>query len=166
MPPPSLRPALAALALLAVALAVSAPVLAEGAAPEAGAPGAPADASKAWMSEADLRRALAGKDVEGEYPNGRPFKETYAADGSVSYADDLRSSGGRWSIEAGTFCTIYDDDPMGGCFRVHKVGANCFEFYFVARTEEEARKAPKEPDWTARAWVEAEPATCKDRISA
>ena len=119
-----------------------------------------------WMSEPELKAALEGQAVEGEYPSGRPFKERYEAGGRVAYEDDLRSSGGHWSIESGTFCTIYDNDPTGGCFRVRKVGSNCFEFYFVARTEEEARKDPQEPDWTARAWIEDREATCKDRISA
>ena len=48
----------------------------------------------------------------------------------------MRECGGHWSVASGTFCTIYDDDPTGGCFRVQKTGANCFEFYFVARTED------------------------------
>jgi hypothetical protein len=168
MTPLSPRSLIAAIAITAVALAATTTGHAGGASPlpgpGEGRPGA--DVSKIWMTEADLEAALAGKAVAGEYPNGRPFKETYEAGGRVSYADDLHASGGRWSIEAGTFCTIYDDDPMGGCFRVHKVGSNCYEFYFVARTEEQARKDPKEPDWTARAWLEDEPSTCKERISA
>ena len=48
------------------------------------------------------------------------------------------STAGRWSISEGTLCTIYDNDPTGGCFRVLKTGSNCFEFYFVARNEYEA----------------------------
>ncbi len=160
------RPALTAILIAVAALPAAGPVRADNPLSGADTRGDAGQPSKIWMNETDLRAALAGKAVAGEYPSGREFHETYEADGRVAYADDLRASGGHWSIESGAFCTIYDDDPMGGCFRVHKVGSNCYEFYFVARTEEEARAAQKEPSWTARAWLEQEPATCKDHISA
>ncbi len=130
------------------------------------APLAARDVGQGWLTEDEIRSHLSGKSIEGEYTSGRPFRETYEAGGRVAYEDDIRSNGGRWSVEAGTFCTIYDNDPTGGCFRVRKVGANCFEFFFVARTEELARKDPREPDWTARAWIEGQASTCKERITA
>lgn len=119
-----------------------------------------------WMSEDDLKSVFAGKEVEGEYPGGDMFRENYGADGNVAYEDDQRTSGGHWSVREGTFCTIYDDDPTGGCFRVRKVGGNCYEFFFVARTEEEAPgPGDKDPDWAARAWLADEEPTCKERLS-
>lgn len=114
-----------------------------------------------WMTEADLRSTFGGQTIDGRYPSGREFTETYASGGHVDYRDTGRATGGRWSITDGSFCTIYDDDPTGGCFRVLKSGANCFEFYFVARTEEEAR-TPRSPDWTARAWLTGENSTCTE----
>ena len=43
---------------------------------------------------------------------------------------------GRWSVVADTFCTIYDGSKTGGCFRVRRVSANCYEIigrYYNAR---------------------------------
>ena len=118
-----------------------------------------------WMDGARLTAAFAGHAVDGEYASGRTFKETYKADGNLHYQDDMRESGGHWSVTSGTFCTIYDDDPAGGCFRVQQFGANCFEFYFVARTEDKAPgPADGEPAWTARAWLPDQQPTCKQRV--
>jgi hypothetical protein len=114
-----------------------------------------------WMSETDLRSTFAGQTIDGHYPNGSTFTETYDGTGRIDYRDTMRSSGGRWSIVEGTFCTIYDDDPTGGCFRVIKSGTNCFEFYFVARTEDEASR-PRSPDWTARGWLADRNSTCTE----
>jgi hypothetical protein len=114
-----------------------------------------------WMSEQELSATFAGHTIDGHYPGGRAFTETYASSGRVDYRDDLKATGGRWSITDGTFCTIYDNDPTGGCFRVLRSGPNCFEFYFVARTEEEARQ-PRSPDWTARGWLTGESSTCTE----
>jgi hypothetical protein len=112
-----------------------------------------------WMSERELRATFGGKDIDGHYPNGETFSESYKTGGRIYYRDTVRTTGGRWSVVNGTFCTIYDDDPTGGCYRVMKSGDNCYEFYFVARTEEEAR-TPRSPDWTARGWLRSEAATC------
>jgi hypothetical protein len=121
----------------------------------------PTLAEEAWMGEVDLRAALGGKHIAGHYRTGRAFTEAYNADGSLSYNDDDRHSDGHWSVLNGTFCTIYSDDPSGGCFRVKRHGDNCFEFYFVARTEEGTAK-PDAPSWTARGWVESTKDTCAD----
>ena len=121
--------------------------------------------SNTWMDSAALSATFKGQAVEGEYGSGRTFKETYTAGGNLAYQDDMRASGGHWSVATGTFCTIYDDDPAGGCFRVQQLGANCFEFFFVARTEDTAAD-PKDgqPAWTARAWIANRTSTCKERV--
>jgi hypothetical protein len=111
------------------------------------------------MGEEDLRRTFAGATIDGHYQSGRTFTEHYDAAGRVDYRDEARKTGGRWTIVSGSFCTLYDEDPTGGCFRVARTGANCFEFYFVARTEDEARR-PRDPDWTARGWLAREASTC------
>lgn len=114
-----------------------------------------------WMSEGELRDTFGGKTIDGHYPSGSGFTETYRASGRVDYRDTKRVTGGRWSITEGAFCTIYDDDPTGGCFRVMRSGANCFEFYFISRTEEQVR-TPGEPDWTARGWLSTSDPTCTE----
>lgn len=126
---------------------------------------APAAVRAVWMSNAELTATFRGQSIVGEYENGETFQETYAADGTVSYRDELRVSGGRWSVRAGSFCTIYDGDPSGGCYRVRQAGENCFEFHFVARTAAEAEKNPRTPHWTARGWFPKNPRTCVDAES-
>jgi hypothetical protein len=118
-----------------------------------------------WMPDEELTATFSGKSVSGHYSSGRTFEETYAADGQVRYADEGHASGGKWSVQAGSFCTIYDNDPAGGCYRVRREGANCYEFYFIARTENQAKSDPRKPDWTARAWFRGQVPTCKDGAS-
>jgi len=118
-----------------------------------------------WLDEAKLAAIFKGQSLDGEYASGRKFSETYEANGKLDYRDDMHTSGGHWSISSGTFCTIYDDDPAGGCFRVQQIGANCFEFFFVARTEDKAPGPPgSTPAWTARAWLADRASTCKERV--
>lgn len=118
-----------------------------------------------WMNETDINRAFSGKTIDGHYSDGGTFIESYTSDGRISYQDQRRQQAGRWSVRSGTFCTIYDIDPTGGCYRVHKVSENCFEFYFAARTEEQAEKGPDDkPSWTARGWVKDVPSTCAENV--
>lgn len=114
-----------------------------------------------WMSEQALQSAFAGQAIDGHYSNGKAFTESYGRDGRIEYREPGLTHRGHWSVQAGAFCTIYDSDPTGGCYRVRQVGANCYEFYFVARTEIEATR-PGPPSWTARGWLNSQPATCKD----
>jgi len=123
--------------------------------------GGVAAGDEAWMSESDIRAALGGHNIAGHYRTGHAFTEAYRSDGSLEYKDDDRQSGGHWSVRNGAFCTIYSDDPSGGCFRVKRNGSNCFEFYFVSRTEEGTAR-PDEPSWTARGWIEGIKGTCVD----
>lgn len=123
-----------------------------------------ARAAEEWLSEGELTALFAGKSVDGLYAGGRSFHESYGRDGRLTYEDELRSSSGHWSVQAGAFCTIYDGDPAGGCFRVRRIGANCYEFFFAARTEADAHR-PLDPDWTARAWLLDRASTCHDAAS-
>lgn len=112
-----------------------------------------------WMNDSDLKATFEGKTIAGLYPSGRGFVETYHRGGRVAYQDQVRQVGGRWSVSAGTFCTIYDGDAAGGCYSVRRMGQNCFEFYFSSRTEQDKRR-PEEPTWTAQAWLSDSPSTC------
>ncbi len=120
---------------------------------------------ESWLDGEEITAHFKGTEIDGHYASGRTFSERYGRDGRLEYRERDRHTRGRWSVEAGAFCTIYDQDPTGGCYRVRRVGGNCFEFYFVARTEEQARRDPNAPSWTARGWINTLPATCADGAS-
>lgn len=117
-----------------------------------------------WMDDAALRRTFGGVTIDGVYASGLTFREQYMASGNLDY----RESGGRtlhghWSVVSGTWCTIYTVSNTGGCFKVRRISANCYEFYFQTRTEAEAaRPDPGKPSWTARAWLIGPPPTCRE----
>lgn len=122
---------------------------------------ATATAAKQWMGEDELRATFAGVTIDGQYEDGRGFTERYRSDMAVAYSEGPRETTGHWSVISDTFCTIYRGDPTGGCFRVTRIGDNCFEFYFVARTEAQVRRRnERKPGWTARGWIKGLPATC------
>lgn len=124
-----------------------------------------AAAADDWMTADAMRTVFNGVTLEGKYGSGRPFTESYGEDGRLSYREGHKTIGGKWSVEAGTFCTIYDNDPAGGCYRVRQVTGNCFEFYFVARTEDQAKADPKSPSWTARGSIVGKPGVCAEQHS-
>lgn len=114
-----------------------------------------------WLSGAQIEKALTGRTLAGIYASGRRFSESYLEGGGLEYVEDGMRLKGRWSVTAGTLCTIYDTDPTGGCFRVMSSGSNCYEFYFVARDEDQARRLKDSaPSWTARGAVEGSPEAC------
>lgn len=123
-------------------------------------------ASEIWMSNERLKTAFAGRTIHGQYADGRAFREQYAADGSLDYAEEApaRRLRGHWSIIKRRFCTIYENSSTGGCYRVRQVSANCFEFFFETRTEAQVRQStPRNPTWTARAWRDDGVSTCEER---
>jgi len=113
-----------------------------------------------WMTDAEIRDAFAGRTIDGIYATGLTFTEAYRADGGVAYEEPGRRLSGRWSVVAGSFCTIYDDAISGGCFRVQRMSGNCYEFHFVAKDEDEAALRPGRTAWTARGWRSGERNTC------
>jgi hypothetical protein len=120
-------------------------------------------AEPAWMGEGELSTTFSGATINGHYIDGRKFTERYFDDKALTYSEGPRQATGHWSVISGTFCTIYTGDPSGGCFRVAQIGNNCFEFYFVARTEEQVRRRDNgKPGWTAKAWISDRPATCDE----
>lgn len=126
--------------------------------------GAVGNPAPLWLKDAEISATLTGKTIDGRYASGRAFSERYNTDGRVQYMEDGETIGGRWSVTAGTLCTIYDNDPAGGCFRVSRVSENCFEFFFAARTEQ-AAPGGSTPQWTARGSVNGEPSACQDAES-
>jgi hypothetical protein len=126
----------------------------------------PSPAARAWMDGAELVQRFGGATIDGRYASGRAFTERYDHDGSLTYTESRVTLGGHWSVTEGTLCTIYDGDPSGGCYRVARVAPNCYEFYFVSRTEDAAPGPPDEiPRWTARGAVQGQSSSCKDQPS-
>ncbi len=116
-----------------------------------------------WMTDEELRATFHGVTVVGQYSDGRSFSELYATDNHLEYFEGPMENTGHWSVISGTFCTIYRGDLSGGCYRVTRKGSNCFEFYFVARTEDQVRRRREgRPGWTAQAWIKDKAQTCND----
>ena len=123
----------------------------------------PVLAATNWMSDSDIRAAFAGTTIEGVYGSGEKFVESYLANGRIDYVEARRKLAGQWSVVNAQFCTIYDVSPTGGCFRVVRLGDNCFEFYFQSRDEQKAAEPdPGQPSWTAQGWRKDEKPTCKE----
>lgn len=116
-----------------------------------------------WMRESEITAAFHNVTVDGRYADGKPFVEHYRDDGRIEYSENGFHIGGHWSVTAGTLCTIYDSDASGGCFRVARVAENCFEFFFAARTEDDAPGTDGAyPRWTARGSISGRASTCPD----
>ncbi len=119
-----------------------------------------------WLGDDEIKAAFAGRTIDGHYANGLTFTESYLASGRITYVDPLKAMAGRWSVVNRSFCTLYDTFPTGGCFKVTRISANCFEFYFLTRTEHAAAlPEPAKPSWTARGWRTESPATCNEKPS-
>ncbi len=119
--------------------------------------------AKDWLTAAEIESGLGGKTLEGMYATGQRFTERYLQGGQLEYVEGGVAMSGHWSVTKGTLCTIYDADPAGGCYRVARSGSNCYEFYFVSRSEE-AAPGPLgvKPDWTARGAVDGKVDACKE----
>ncbi len=109
---------------------------------------------------------LEGKTLKGAYADGTPVRETYAVGGKIpDYLDARQSATGTWSVVNNQLCTFYDADMAGGCFRVEKIGVNCFDYFAVASSVEEALAPTEKPRYTARAHIDGLPDTCPDELS-
>lgn len=111
----------------------------------------------------DIIATLEGKTVVGAYANNLAFHEAYEEGGGIVYWDPRGSATGHWSIVNNLFCTFYDN-MQGACFRVERIGANCFDYYSVADTPEAAQKPQEKSTYTARGAIAGQPSTCPDQL--
>ncbi|WP_246317227.1 hypothetical protein [Hyphomicrobium methylovorum] len=119
-----------------------------------------------WLTDSEITEHFADTTIDGRYASGRAFTERYDRDGRLTYIERGVTMTGHWSATEGTLCTIYQSDASGGCYRVARVDTNCFEFYFVSRTEEAAPGPPGgKPRWTARGAIQGRPSACRDEPS-
>ena len=116
-----------------------------------------------WLTEAEVRKEIVGKNLAGHYASGLKWSETYGADGRLDYKEPSRHAVGDWSFTGDVFCTFYDAGMSGGCWHVKKTGRNCYEFYSASRSKRpdtiEAER--KQQTWTARGWRTEEPSSCE-----
>ena len=120
----------------------------------------------AWLEGGEILSQLSDQTIDGRYASGKAFTERYAADGRVTYKEPGVTLAGHWSVTEGTLCTIYDGDASGGFYRVARVDSNCYEFYFVSRTEQAAPGPPDgKPAWTARGALQGQASACHDQPS-
>ena len=113
----------------------------------------------------EIIAAFEGKTVAGAYSDGLAVKETYAVGGAITYWDPRGEDTGNWSVMNNLFCTFYSS-MAGGCFRVVQVSANCFDYYAMTTSPEEALNPTGKSAYTARASVQGMASTCPDELQA
>ena len=101
---------------------------------------------RAWMM-ALSRAAFRRRPIEGVA--GPAFTERYNPTAVDLYGGRLTLA--RPLVGTGARCDDHDGDASGAGDRVARVAPNCYEFYFVSRTEDAAPGPPDGiPRWTAR----------------
>lgn len=120
-----------------------------------------------WMGEAAIRKDLVGHKLAGTYPSGVTWSEEIRQDGSTDYQEAGLRSRGNWTLDGQQFCFTYVDMLPGGCFRMIKLGSNCYELYIQRDAAAEAEPEPPGEGiaWNGRMWRATEPATCEEKPS-
>lgn len=120
----------------------------------------------AWLTGDAIRATFAGQPVSGVYPDSRFWSEAIGADRTTDYREGGKHWRGEWWVTDREFCFAYPPPGLGGCFRVTRISANCFELYDFSSN---AAKAEEPPDmanlWNGRMWLSAQPTTCEERPS-
>jgi hypothetical protein len=123
----------------------------------------PQPAHAADLNGDAIRAGVVGATLDGFYPGGAMFSETYHRDGRIDYRDDKDRLTGRWTISGKTFCTLYDGGNGGACWRLKSSGDNCFEFYLTAMPKSATQKSLVSTQWGAKGWRTDKPSTCEGR---
>lgn len=156
---PSLAPAMALGLALALAAAPGVPAAAAGGTEED-------RTGLVWMPGDEIAAAFSGKPIAGIYPSLRPWSETINADGTTDYREGENHWHGRWWIRDREFCFSYPSPGVGGCFRVTRISANCFELYEFATPHADGEVPPDIANlWNGRMWHADRPTTCEARPS-
>ena len=123
------------------------------------------DASRAgWMSDDAIRGEFTGHLLNGIYPSGSPWSEHLFGDGATDYREGAKRWRGQWWIESRAFCFAYPEPGTGGCFRVVRLGQNCYELYEATGLAGRGDDAPVGASlWNGRMWRADRPATCDEK---
>lgn len=115
------------------------------------------------MSRDDILAAFVDRQLSGVYPSGTPWSELIRSDGSTDYREGGARRDGRWWFRSNDFCFRYDVPLSGGCFRVVRIGANCYELYAVNPGEENSLGPREGASWNGRLWRDDTAHTCDER---
>ena len=117
-----------------------------------------------WMSGAQIRAEFSGHPLVGIYPSSRQWTELIRPDGSSDYREGDKHWLGTWWIRDREFCFSYAPPGVGGCFRVTRISANCFELYEFESGQGTAEAPPNIAEaWNGRMWHADRPLTCEAR---
>jgi hypothetical protein len=124
-----------------------------------------AHALRAWLQEPEIRAELVGLKLVGIYPSGVAWNELIRPDGTTDYEERGERRPGRWTVSGELFCFVYARLSQGGCFRVVRHGANCYELYTVSIGGEVPAVPPpaRNMSWNGRMWRDGERSTCEEK---
>ena len=123
-------------------------------------------AGLAWLTSDAIRGTFSGKALGGQYPNGNPWSESIFQNGTTDYREGHKHWFGQWWVREREFCFSYPPPGLGGCFRVVRISANCFELYEFSSVPAKAEEPPDIADlWNGRMWLTENPTTCEERPS-
>ena len=88
-----------------------------------------------------------------------------ASNGTTDYEEGADRRPGRWNVAGELFCFIYAQPQQGGCFRIVKHSANCYELYTASIGGEPPAAPPPAASmsWNGRMWRDAMPPTCEEK---
>lgn len=124
-----------------------------------------AHALRGWLQEDEIRAELTSTKLTGLYPSNIVWAELINPDGTTDYQEGAERRPGRWTVSGELYCFVYAQAHQGGCFRIVRHSANCYELY----TASIGGIAPSPPPaanamaWNGRMWREAEPGTCQEK---
>jgi len=120
----------------------------------------------AWMSGEEIRAEFSGKNLRGLYPSQRAWREEIYGDGTTDYREGAKRWRGKWWVDNREFCFSYPPPGVGGCFRVSRISANCFELYEFETSASQGEQPPSIANlWNGRMWHADRPTTCEARPS-
>lgn len=115
------------------------------------------------MSRDDIVAAFVDQQLSGVYPSGAPWSELVRSDGTSDYREGGNRREGRWWMQNDNFCFRYDLPLSGGCFRVVRIGTNCYELYAVNPGPETVPGPQAGANWNGRMWRDDAAPTCDER---
>lgn len=119
------------------------------------------------MTADAIRSEFSGVPLAGIYPSGMIWTEDIKADGTTDYREGAIRRPGQWWTMRLEFCFSYPEPGVGGCFRITKVSANCYELYDYSSEFGRADAPPLQKGaWNGMMWRTQAPHTCEATPSA